>query len=128
VSKHDRFLRRAEAVAIDSSHPRWKLGVVVVRGSRIVASANNIQKNAPHILEGGPGTSVHAEINALRKLTYQADRAEGCTLYVVRVSRQGSRRLARPCLRCYKSIASAGIRSIVYSLDTEEFGWERIGV
>lgn len=126
MSRHERYLLRAEAEAKLSSHPRWHLGAVVVRGSSIISTARNVPRNSPHLLEGGPGTSLHAEINALRKLTYQADRAEGCTIYVVRISRKGERKLARPCSRCYAAIRAAEIKTIVYSLDTPGYAIERV--
>jgi deoxycytidylate deaminase len=127
MSRHERFLARAASVAEASPHPRWSLGCIVVRGSSVIACAPNVQRNSPNVLEGGPGTSWHAEVNALRKLTYQADRAEGAVLYVVRISRTGKRRLARPCQRCFKAITAAGIKTIVYSLDDEpSFGLEKV--
>lgn len=120
-------MRLATAVAEESPHSRWRLGCVVARGSSVIAKAFNVPKNDPRILEGGPGTTVHAEAHALRKLTYQADRAEGAVLYVVRVSKFGKRRLARPCLSCYKAIHLAGVKSIVYSMDVDgDFGIERL--
>lgn len=126
MSRHERFLSRAAAVAQTSTHPRWNLGAVIVRGSAIISTAVNVSRNSPHLLEGGPGTSFHAEECVLRRLTYQADRAEGCMLYVARVNRQGMRRLARPCQRCYQTITQAGIRSVVYTLDTPGYGQEKV--
>lgn len=76
--------------------------------------------------QGAPGTSLHAEQAVINKVFYQADRAEGTTLYVVRVSKTGQRRLARPCHRCYTAIVQAGIKTVVYSLDEPGFGIERI--
>jgi tRNA(Arg) A34 adenosine deaminase TadA len=126
MNRHQRLLNRAIAAATISPHPRWPLGAVLARGNSVIATASNVQKNSPHILDGGPGTSVHAEIHALRKLTHQADRAQGCTLYIARVNRQGAQRLARPCNHCYKAISEAGIKTIVYTLDDESFGVEKV--
>lgn len=124
MSRNDQFLRLALDVARESTHPKWKLGAVLARGARVVASAPNIQKNDPFILEGGPGTSVHAEVNALRKMFRQADRAAGTTLYVARVSRGGEPRLARPCLGCYHQLLNAEVRSICYTLNSSGYGIE----
>lgn len=126
MPRHDRYLNRAEVEALASPHPRWTLGCVIARGSSLVSVAYNVPRNSPHLLEGGPGTSLHAEIAAIKKLTYQADRAEGCALYVVRINKEGLRRLARPCHRCYKAIATAGIKTIVYSLDEPGYGLEKV--
>lgn len=110
------MLRRAMTVAADSPHPKWFMGAIVVRGSRVVSTAYNVRKNSPALMDGAPGTSEHAEAAAIRKLTYQADRAEGATLYVARVSKTGAPRLARPCSACWHKILAAGVRNICYTL------------
>lgn len=108
-----------------SPHPRWCLGAVLVRGGSVVAAAHNVRRNSPHLTEGAPGTSLHAEKAVIQKVFYQADRAEGTTLYVARVSKTGRFRLARPCHMCYSEIVQAGIKTIVYTLD-EGYGMERV--
>jgi tRNA(Arg) A34 adenosine deaminase TadA len=126
MSRHERYLSRAAQEASASEHPRWLLGAVLVRGGSVVAVAHNVRRNSPHLTQGAPGTSLHAEQAVINKVFYQADRAEGTTLYVVRVSKTGQRRLARPCHRCYTAVVEAGIKTVVYSLDEPGFGIERI--
>jgi tRNA(Arg) A34 adenosine deaminase TadA len=127
MSRHDRYLKRAMAAAETSEHPRWRLGAVLVRGSSIISVATNVPRNDPNLTSGGPGTTWHAEISALRKLTYQADRAEGATLYVARVGRSGNIRLARPCVNCWKAVQLASVRSIFYTTDIDgQYGFERL--
>ena len=57
--------------------------------------------------------SVHAEVDALNK----ASNAEGATLYVARVSSDGSPRNSRPCSRCYNKLIVSGIKKIVYTVE-----------
>jgi tRNA(Arg) A34 adenosine deaminase TadA len=126
MSRHERYLSRAHQEASASEHPRWYLGAVLVRGGSIVAMAHNVRRNSPYVTQGAPGTSLHAEQAVIRKVFYQADRAEGTTLYVVRVNNLGQRRLARPCHRCYKAIVASDIKTVVYSIDDAAFGMERV--
>lgn len=125
MSRHESFLKQATAVALSSNHPRWRLGALVVRGASRISAGANVPRNDPDMMQGGPGTTTHAEVNALRRLTYQADRAEGCTLYVARVGRSGHPRLARPCARCYETLVTAGIRTIIYTTN-DGYGIERV--
>jgi deoxycytidylate deaminase len=126
MSRHERYLSRAAQEANASEHPKWYLGAVLVRGGSVVSVAHNVRRNSPHLLNGAPGTSLHAEKAVIQKVFYQADRAEGTTLYVVRVNKAGQRRLARPCHRCYRAIVEAGIKTVVYSLDDFGYGMERV--
>lgn len=126
MSRHQRFLSRAIAVAASSDHPRWRVGAVIVRGSSVISVSPNVLRNPPEITHGGPGTTHHAEVAALRKLKYQADRAEGATIYVARINRKSQPRLARPCLDCWKSLTVANVDTVVYSIYEESFGIERI--
>lgn len=125
MSRVDRFLDRALIVAMASEHPRWQLGAVLTRGSSIITAASNTVRNSPHLTQG-IGSSFHAEDRCLNKVFYSADRAQNCTIFVARINKHGSQRLARPCLSCYKKLVEAGISKIVYTLDDYGHGIEKI--
>lgn len=59
---------------------------------------------------GGPCPPAHAESRAARKL----GRAD--TLYVVRVLRDGTWGLAKPCHFCEKRLRDQGIKKVVYTV------------
>jgi len=125
VSRVDRLIDRALTVAHTSEHQKWKLGAILMRGSSIIAACPNIVRNPPSITQG-PGASWHAEERCLRRTFYQADRAEGCTIIVARVSKNGVQRLARPCISCYTKLVEAGVSRIIYTLDDYGHGIEKI--
>jgi tRNA(Arg) A34 adenosine deaminase TadA len=103
-----RWLERAIRVArtVDG---RWKVGCVIVRGSRLLAAAANVERNDPAVLGGHLWhASVHAEIAALRL----AGEARGATAYVARVGRDGSVRHAQPCARCQATLEESGVRAV----------------
>jgi deoxycytidylate deaminase len=125
MDRHVKFVNFAAGVASTSNHPRWQVGAIIVRSGNIISAAPNSPRNAPWLMLGLPGASWHAEDTALRKLTRQADRAEGAVLYVARINRSSDLRLARPCPVCYSRIIAAGVRTIVYSTNGPGYGIER---
>jgi hypothetical protein len=47
---------------------------------------------------------------------------QGATVYVVRLSKDGARRMARPCGSCMTELKQKGVKDVVYTTDG---GWER---
>lgn len=126
MCRDERLIQRAAALAATSVHPKWKLAALVIRGGSIVSASVNVKRNPPRLTQGGPGTTWHAEEAALRSMRYQADRAEGCTIYVARVNKRNQMRLGRPCMKCFALIVSSGIKTIVYSVDDCSFATEKV--
>jgi len=118
------FLGIAEAVAARADCSRRKVGAVVVRENRIVATGyNGTSPGAPSCLAGAcpratsdvePGSSydtgagaciaTHAELNAI--LYAGIDGCKGSTLYVT----------SEPCLGCKRLIEAAGITRVLWRL------------
>lgn len=122
---HDYFLGIAEAVAARADCTRSRVGAVIVRDHRIVATGyNGAPAGVPGCLEGAcprgcaskddvpsygsfddpdaPGfcIAVHAEANAI--VYADTDRMRGGTIYVTK----------RPCAGCAKLIAAAGLTAV----------------
>ena len=111
--KHRRYLKLAKNVAM-SSNERMKHGAVIVKGGRVLSVGINKFRNHPLIIPSHQvktSCSVHAEIDALRKIK----NANGATIYVARINKEGVSRLSRPCKYCYDAIRSAGITKIIYT-------------
>ena len=51
-----------------------------------------------------------------------ASRLAGSTVYVVRLGRDGSRRMARPCDSCWEKLRGHGVKFVIYTTDG---GWEK---
>lgn len=125
MSRIERLIDRAVKVAATSKHEKWKVGSILLRGSSVIAFSPNVVRNEPWITQG-VGSSFHSEERCLRKVFYSADRAEGTTIVVARISKKGIQRLARPCHSCYKMLVLAGVRNIVYTLDDHGYGLEMV--
>lgn len=118
LSKRDRArLSQASKVA-SVSDCKYKHGVVIVRGGRVLSIGTNSYRNYPMDFNviSKEDSSVHAEEAALRALNGEA---KGAIMFVARVNNMGIERMSRPCKRCMSQIRAAGIKRIVYTMDTE---------
>ena len=106
------FMSIAVMVAARSTCPRKSVGAVLVKDNQILATGyNGSIRGMPHctdvgcMMENGHCVAtVHAEANALVQAARYGVSVDGATIYVT----------ASPCWNCFKLLANAGIRRIVY--------------
>ena len=99
-------------VATRSTCDRKHVGAVVARGKMILATGYNGSirglahcDDEGHMMEDGHCVrTVHAEANAIVQAARNGVMLEGADIYVT----------ASPCFGCFKLIANAGIRRIVF--------------
>jgi len=115
------FLGLAQYVATRSTCIRRRVGCVMVRGKRALATGyNGAPSGAPHCLdigcarEGLPSgerldlcRAVHAEANALAQAARFGISLEGATAYVT----------IRPCAGCMRLLIQAGVERVVWRGD-----------
>ena len=102
----------ARQVAARSTCDRKQVGAVVVRDRMILTTGYNGSirglehcDEAGHMMEGGHCVrTIHAEANAIVQAARHGARIEGATVYVT----------ASPCWNCFKMLANAGVRRIVF--------------
>ena len=104
-----RYLRMAQIWAENSYCVRRKVGALVVKDKMIISDGyNGTPSGFENICEDDNNVTkpyvLHAEANAITKLTRSNNNSEGSTLYVT----------ASPCLECSKLIIQSGIRRVVY--------------
>lgn len=106
------FMNLAVQAATRSTCPRKSVGAVIVRDKAVLATGyNGSIRGLPHCTEVGCMLendhcvrTVHAEANAILQAARHGVRIEGADIYVT----------ASPCWDCFKLIANAGIRRILY--------------
>jgi dCMP deaminase len=106
------FMGIARQASTRATCDRKQVGAVIVRDRSILASGYNGSlpglphcDEVGHLMEDGHCVrTIHAEANALMQAARQGVRVEGGTIYVT----------ASPCFHCFKLLANAGIRRIVY--------------
>ena len=117
---NDYFLDMAEQVASRSTCLRRKVGCVLVKEKRVIATGyNGAPSGAPHCdvtgcirqQEGIPSgqrldicRASHAEANAISQCARYGVPTEGATAYVT----------VSPCVTCAKLLVQAGIDCVVY--------------
>ena len=109
---HRYFMNIAGVVATRSTCDRRYVGAVIVRDRTILSTGyNGSIRGLPHCsdvghwMEGGHCiATVHAEANAVIQAARNGVSIEGATLYVT----------ASLCWSCFKMVANAGIKTIVY--------------
>ena len=117
---NDYFLDMAEQVASRSTCLRRKVGCVIVKEKRVIATGyNGAPSGAPHCdvtgcirqQEGIPSgqrldicRASHAEANAISQCARYGVPTEGATAYVT----------VSPCVTCAKLLVQAGIDCVVY--------------
>jgi len=93
----------------DEYRKNYNFGVVCLRKDGSITISNNI-------LTKDPNPAAHAEKRVLNK--------GGCgsILYIVRLKRDGSWGIAKPCPHCQTLIKNKRVHKVVYSISTNEYG------
>ena len=99
------------------SPSRFRLGAVLVKRNKIISAGFNMMHKTHTLMQRynmdkswTPG--LHAEIHACIGVP-MAD-LEGASLYVVRILKDGSLAMSKPCLICQRFIADVGISNVFY--------------
>ncbi len=106
------FMQIARTVATRATCDRKHVGAVVVRERSILATGYNGSikglehcSEVGHMMEDGHCVrTIHAEANAILQAARNGVRIDGAMIYVT----------ASPCWPCFKMIANAGLKRIVF--------------
>ncbi len=104
------FMSVAEEASKLSSATRLRVGCVLVRDKRVLATGYNGTPSGyyTNICEDETGTTkdvvIHAELNALLQMAMSTESSKNSTAYTTHA----------PCINCAKSLAQAGIKKLIY--------------
>ncbi len=112
VSWDEYFMNIARVVATRATCDRKHVGAVLVRDKTILSTGyNGSIRGLPHCSEAGHMmedghcvATVHAEANAIIQAAKNGVAIEGASIYTT----------ASPCWACFKLVANAGCRRIVF--------------
>ncbi len=104
-----RYLRMAGIWAENSYCQRRKVGAIIVKDQMIISDGyNGTPSGFENVCENEDGNTkpyvLHAEANAITKVSRSNNSSDGATLYVT----------ASPCMECAKLIIQAGIKRVVF--------------
>lgn len=105
-----RYLRMSAIWAENSYCRRRKVGAIIVKDQMIISDGyNGTPSGFENICEDDTGITkpyvLHAEANAITKVSRSNNSSDGATLYVT----------SSPCLECSKLIIQAGIKRVVFN-------------
>lgn len=105
-----RYIRMARIWAENSYCQRRQVGAIVVKNKMIISDGyNGTPSGFENVCEDDNNVTkpyvLHAEANAITKLSRSNNSSDGATMYVT----------ASPCIECAKLIIQAGIKRVVYS-------------
>lgn len=105
-----RYIRMARIWAENSYCQRRQVGAIVVKNKMIISDGyNGTPSGFENVCEDDSNVTkpyvLHAEANAITKLSRSNNSSDGATMYVT----------ASPCIECAKLIIQAGIKRVVYS-------------
>jgi deoxycytidylate deaminase len=108
--------RIAEIQARKSKHSQHKLGAVIVKGHRILATGFNSMRSSA--VTKTP--TLHAEAAAILHLLKERrlEDLAGAEMYVTRFTRGGNVGCSKPCANCMSLIRSVGIKLVHYNTET----------
>lgn len=107
--------RIAEKQALKSTFQQHRLGAVIVKGGRVLATGYNSRRPSSVL---GTNT-LHAEASAILKLMKDRRLSDlvGADIYVTRFTKGGRIGNATPCVDCFNLICSVGIKRIYCTQD-----------
>lgn len=95
----------------------FRLGCVITKGNRVLSTGHNsigyCELNSFH-------NSKHAEMDAVLKLLRKHTGLSslcGSTVYVTRITPNGTTALAKPCAKCMSLLISVGVKEVIYTTD-----------
>lgn len=95
----------AQSYAQKSKMP-WQIAAFVVKHGNIVSVGIN------RYSKGSFPKSIHAERSAIE---HSKNDVNNAVIWVYRFKKNGDLAIAKPCISCNNFMASAGIKSVVYS-------------
>ncbi len=109
LKKHISYLKMASEWSENSCCNRKKVGALIVKDQMIISDGyNGTPTGFTNDCEDADGNTqwfvLHAEANAITKLSKSTQSAEGSTLYLT----------LSPCRECCKLIIQSGIKRIIY--------------
>lgn len=95
----------------------FRLGCIITKGNRVLSTGHNsigyCELNSFH-------NSKHAEMDAVLKLLRRDTGLSslcGSTVYVTRITPNGTTALAKPCAKCMSLLISVGVKEVIYTTD-----------
>jgi dCMP deaminase len=110
------FMSIATLASLRSPCKKLHVGSVIVKNNRIISIGyNGFISGSPHIshiIDNHEQATVHSEINAITDCAKRGVSIDDTKIYITHF----------PCINCFKTIVSSGIKEIIYYDDYNNDG------
>lgn len=116
-----RIIDLAVQEAKKSNHYLFKIGCVIFNKNKIISKGFNRKEIIKGFFDSRVETwnddivSIHAEIASLIKA--DGKDLDGSTALVIRITKKNKFALAKPCKNCWAHLKSAGVKTVIYSIN-----------
>lgn len=137
TKKDEYYFRLAAETATKSTYRNQKvmIGCIVVYKGAVISEGYNQDKTDPIQMKYNrfrgftkfdeSPHKIHAEITAIKRITSRDIEWNLVSVYVVRLMKDGTYGISRPCDACMHYIKSKGIRHLYYST-SDGFAYEKL--
>lgn len=118
LSKTERSRLSRAMKAAELSEAKQRHGAVIYKGGSLLSVGINAVKNCPIFVGAdAKNPATHAEAQAIRACG-DTD-LSGAVIFVARINRSGEPLMSAPCPSCQTAIEVAGIKRVVYTIESE---------
>jgi len=113
TNRMNRYIQVAREEAALSTHPKARLGALIFHKGVIVGRGYNKVRTHPLVKRWYPKYNyhLHAEMDAVIR---SRGEVSGCDIIVVRILKDGSLALSKPCPHCLSMLIAHGLRHLYY--------------
>ncbi len=119
--RNQRFINMAVDIATSSENSKFRHGAVLVKNGKVRNSACNEERYCAfgdRFRERDCGhATLHAELGCI--LGVDRNITQGSTIFVVRVNKQGTPRISKPCTMCQAALSHVGVKQVVYTTSND---------
>lgn len=119
-----RFFKYALGACYTSNSLRARVGCALASGSRLITTASNMLRSHPIQCDYNfrrefpvERHNIHAEISALMKIRHRE--YKNLKIYVIRIRKDGTIGMARPCKACMEALRDYGVKTVFYTTNKE---------
>lgn len=110
-----RGFKHARIAAKRSKLYSHRVGAALFRKKQLVSVGYNTKKTHPNCPNE---LTQHAEFNVTKG--FSPEEIDGCTLYIVRLTRTGKIGISKPCADCADYLRSLGLKKVYFSNEEGE--------
>ena len=114
ITKKDyKFQKLGRKLLKLSTHPKYRMSCILVRGGRIISfGINKIGSPPPYVEKTYSNMGLHAEVDCLAGISKKS--ARGSTIYICGETFKGNHILTQSCHSCYNFLKTMNVKRMVY--------------